>query len=291
MSAENSNNAGLVTSQSSALSRSGTTSLIRRGRQDLIAKDEAEQWCKQGRALLHQEQYRQAVECFQHGLQLDPNHAELQFLLGDAYYRERDYIMAAFWCRKAAEQGHRDAAEKLAGCYKSGRGVSQDDELAAHWYRKVAEQYRRTAEQGDADAQWMLAAMYVEGQGVPRDPEQAISWFRKSGDHGDIGAQILLGGLYEAGETDVNCCPLLVLKDYAQAAYWYLKAAVAIDDYGSAELAQSRLGHMYENGLGVPKDLDQAVHWYRKAAEHGNEAAKAAFSRIEQQMTRESSSK
>lgn len=102
MSTEDENKAGLVPSQSAALSRPGATSLIRRGRQDLIAKAEAEQWCKQGRALWLEQQYGEAVECFRHGLQLDPNDSELQFLLGAAYHQgngvpERDYTQAAFW--------------------------------------------------------------------------------------------------------------------------------------------------------------------------------------------------
>jgi len=49
MSTEDDNKAGLVPSQGAALSRSGATSLIRRGTQDLIAKAEAEQWLKKGK--------------------------------------------------------------------------------------------------------------------------------------------------------------------------------------------------------------------------------------------------
>jgi TPR repeat protein len=30
--------------------------------------------------------------------------------------------------------------------------------------------------------------------------------------------------------------------------------------------ALSELGHMYENGTGVPKDYAEAVRWFRKAA-------------------------
>ena len=35
-------------------------------------------------------------------------------------------------------------------------------------------------------------------------------------------------------------------------------------------IAQSNLGVMYENGLGVPEDHAEAVSWYRKSAEKGD---------------------
>ena len=57
-------------------------------------------------------------------------------------------------------------------------------------------------------------------------------------------------------------------NNFAGAIYQYRRAA----EQGFA-LAQSNLGKMYQDGLGVPKDLGQAVAWYRKAAEQGFAAA------------------
>ncbi len=54
------------------------------------------------------------------------------------------------------------------------------------------------------------------------------------------------------------------LKDYAQAAQLYNKAA----EQGNA-YAQNQLGNLYESGLGVAKDDATAVQWYRKAADQG----------------------
>ena len=76
--------------------------------------------------------------------------------------------------------------------------------------------------------------------GVPRDAE----------------AQNNLGYAYEKGEG--------VEQDYAQAVFWYRKAA----EQGYA-MAQNNMGIMYDNGRGVDQDYDQAVNWYRKAAEQG----------------------
>lgn len=55
-----------------------------------------------------------------------------------------------------------------------------------------------------------------------------------------------------------------VQQDYAQALYWYSKAAAQ----GIAE-AESNMGVIYEKGLGVEKDYPKAVAWYIAAANHG----------------------
>jgi uncharacterized protein len=62
-----------------------------------------------------------------------------------------------------------------------------------------------------------------------------------------------------------------VLKDPAQAAKWYFRAA----ELGLAE-AQTSLGYMYYFGQGVPKDFAQSAKWYRRAVEQGS--APAQFS-------------
>jgi TPR repeat protein len=54
-------------------------------------------------------------------------------------------------------------------------------------------------------------------------------------------------------------------KDYAEAMRLYRAAA----DQGNAQ-AQSNIGSLYENGLGVAQDYVEAGRWYRKAADQGN---------------------
>lgn len=61
MSTEDENKAALVPSRSAALSRSGTTLLIRRGTQDLLAREEAEQWYKRGLELSAQGRHEEAA--------------------------------------------------------------------------------------------------------------------------------------------------------------------------------------------------------------------------------------
>ena len=46
-------------------------------------------------------------------------------------------------------------------------------------------------------------------------------------------------------------------------------------------MAQSVLGFMYMNGVGVEKDIKKAYEWYFKAAEQGDEGAKEAIKELE----------
>ncbi len=48
---------------------------------------------------------------------------------------------------------------------------------------------------------------------------------------------------------------------------WYRKAAAQ----GNAD-AQSDIGELYRNGLGVSQDYAEAMTWYRKAAEENADA-------------------
>jgi hypothetical protein len=52
----------------------------------------------------------------------------------------QDYVEAANWFRKAAEQGYVQAQNRLAQMLAIGQGIQQNDAEAASWYRKAADQ-------------------------------------------------------------------------------------------------------------------------------------------------------
>ena len=52
----------------------------------------------------------------------------------------RNEEQAAIWYRRAADQGHGKAQFALGQAYEEGRGVKQDREAALHWYRRAADQ-------------------------------------------------------------------------------------------------------------------------------------------------------
>src|ERR1039458_9634347 len=100
--------------------------------------------------------------------------AAAQIRLGRKYFLgedvSQDYSQAAFWFRKAADQGNAHAQLFLGLLYSEGWGVAQDFEEAAIWYRKAADE-------GNADAQWALGSMYSAGDGVPQDYTSAAIWY------------------------------------------------------------------------------------------------------------------
>jgi TPR repeat protein len=63
--------------------------------------------------------------------------------------------------------------------------------------------------------------------------------------------------------------------DYAEATYWYRKAA----DQGNPQ-AQNAIGWLYERGLGVTQDYSEAMRLFRLAAEQGNAPAQSNIGRL-----------
>ena len=56
-----------------------------------------------------------------------------------------------------------------------------------------------------------------------------------------------------------------------------LKIFKKLAEQGQAD-AQAKLGHMYEQGIGVSQDLAQAVKWYKKAAFQGHKGGQSGLS-------------
>jgi len=134
----------------------------------------AGQWLKKGQRLERVSQHAEALDCYRRGLELDPNHAELQYELGLAYRNgwvvAQDYGEAAAWFREAASRRHADAQSALGRMYLVGQGVRKDYSEAVAWFRKAAEN-------GDDWAQCKLGLMYFDGEGVAQDYSEACFWY------------------------------------------------------------------------------------------------------------------
>jgi len=85
-----------------------------------------------------------------------------------------------------------------------------------------------------------------------KDRDEASALFRKAAEQGHPYGQYQLGMIFSGDHDDIS------------AAKWFRKAA----DKGLME-AQSFLGNIYWEGVGVNKDASEAVKWWRKAAEQG----------------------
>jgi TPR repeat protein len=77
---------------------------------------------------------------------------------------------------------------------------------------------------------------------------------------GDAEAQFNLGVKFAASTG--------AAQDYAQAEFWYLKAAAQ-----NHPMANFNLGQMYACGHGAPRDATKALIWIQKAADLGDAGA------------------
>ena len=98
-----------------------------------------------------------------------------------------------------------------------------------------------------------VAVVQLAAQQTKAD-QKPIEEVKAKAEAGDAESQVELGRRYDKGEG--------VMKDHAEAAKWYLKAAE--QNYAPA---QYNLGLCYEHGNGVAANRVEAAKWYRKAAE------------------------
>ncbi len=111
----------------------------------------------------------------------DQGHAAAQNRLGWMYEKgegaEADYAEAVIWYERAAEQGHINAMNDLGYMHRQGWGAPQSYSEALRWFRKAAEKY-------DSYAEYNMGQMYENGWGVEKDLDEAIRWFRRSAARG-----------------------------------------------------------------------------------------------------------
>ena len=151
---------------------------------------------------------------------------------------------------QAAEAGAAEAAEALAECYRTGKGVRRSNELALHWYSVGAKL-------GDANAQNNLGTMLLNGIGCESDEAAAVPWYRASAEQGNAVAQFNLGLRYLHGSG--------VEQDDRTAGAWIAKSAA--QDY-SPGIGQ--LGTLFRFGRGTKPDLLQAAQLHLAAAQAGD---------------------
>ena len=148
--------------------------------------------------------------------------------------------------RSGAELGFVDKQIELGADYFIGRGVDQNERLAAYWYEKAAGA-------GDPIAQQQIGYFYQTGLGVPVDQARAVHWFQLAASGGLASAKVNLGVAYIWG--------LGVPKNPALAAQLFHEAFRK-----GVATAAFDLGDMYYFGHGVPQDMGSAEHWFEAGA-------------------------
>ena len=145
--------------------------------------------------------------------------------------------------------------------------------LAKKDYATALRLYRMLADQNNAVAQSMLGEMYVLGHGTPPNDAEAVKWFRRAADQGNIHALISLALAYREGSIGLQ-------RDLAEAAKLFSRAA----EQGNGA-AQSVLGHIYQNGRGVPQNLVRAHMWFSLSAAQGTRSAADNREKVAKLMT------
>ena len=221
-----------------------------------------------------------------------------QEMLVDLYSDEDEAIAdaekAVYWLQVLAENGNKDAQEKLtvldvsvdpgvlALAYLKGEsGWEQDDRKARYWRGKAVEN-------GNEGFMLSYGLALIEGKHIEKNCKEGMKWIEQAIEAGEYYTEmmLLLGELYEKGEE--------VEKDYKKALHYYKMA----HEYGDSKAEQkfntartksftdtdiniATSEHLLTTGkyyLSMEKDEDKAIDYFELAAIRGNtEAAFLAF--------------
>ena len=124
---------------------------------------------------------------------------ECQYELGNAYNNgegvKKDKDQAAYWYKMAADNGHKDACNKLAVIYHD---VKND-------YAQAILYLNKAMELGSDDAFFNLGFMCEQGRGTEKDFAKAEAYYLKAIDKiGDNTARYRLGVMYYEGRDGVK---------------------------------------------------------------------------------------
>ena len=232
-----------------------------------------------------------AIAYYEKVYELHREHAgEAANRIGNIYYNQKNYVKKVEWYKKSAEEGYDWGMSNLAGCYRDGEGVQEDQEQAIAWFQKAYELhgdaagnaanrigriydkqgnhneefewYKNSAEEGYDWGMYNLACCYRDGEGVQEDQEQAIAWFQKAYElHGDAAGDAAnqIGRIYDKQ------------GNHNEEFEWYKKGAAEGFDW-----CMSNLGQCYRYGSGVFINYDKAREWYQKAIDCHGQAEKTA---------------
>ena len=236
-------------------------------------------------------------------LESDQSDPEVQYEIGRCYLSgqgvEQNGVEAEKWLRRAAGQGHEEAAALLA----------QPEETPSEEERPLGENtladWCLRAENGDVEAQFQVAAYFLDRgeEAEQKDAERYLDMAAKQGhpeaclrlaqtwlDRGQ--AEKAIPYLRNAADCRVGqaaellgeCCSkgIGTPQDEEEAQRRFIQAA----EWGGGE-QMYRLAVRYAQGDCVPMSMGRAFRWLKKAQENGCPDAKDRFDRYIQQKKQE----
>jgi WD40 repeat protein/TPR repeat protein len=172
------------------------------------------------------------------------------------YLDAKHYANALPLLQKAADASNADAMNNLGSLYEKGLGVTQDYAQARKWYQQAVEAGKAEAKEALSRLTSMVKTMREYGSDyehrTPPDYANARFWYQKAADAGDAKAKEALSRVASgtvaaepqgaavsgAVETMLGYAKSYEHRsppDYAQARFWYQKAA----DVGNAAAKQA----------------------------------------------------
>lgn len=183
--------------------------------------------------------------------------ADIQYIVGSAYYNKADYTNAECWWKKAASQNQLDAILWLYSHYDEDK----KDSLTAFQY------LRQAADLEQPDALCDMGYYYLNGFIVSKDISKAIDYYEHSAKLGCTVSYNYLGSIYFWNKYGVKNRQFAV-------SYWKQGA-----EAGNPE-CQYNYGCVLKKGRGVKKDKQQAIHWFILSAQNGNEDAQEELKKM-----------
>jgi TPR repeat protein len=167
-----------------------------------------------------------------------------------------DHLKVAWFCyREAAEvHKHPGGTGRLAWCYDTGRGVTEDPAPAVVLFQTAADL-------GDAGSKVALAGFLVDGYpraGVAKDAARGFDLLREADDQGNNLALYFVAECYLKGKG--------VEKDAVHGVS-LMRQVINRED------ATRALATCYMEGNGVEADTVQAALWCQSAADSGDAQA------------------
>ena len=220
--------------------------------------------------------YVKAIDCFNKvakedhdrankGVNWDAQFAQLFlfYIYRDGGYGvEQDLQKAAYWLKRAAEQGDTCRSKSLLSSYyydDDGLGeIVKDNENALLWAVKAIDttDFEDDSEKAQRIYIYLLIGCdYRLGINLKKDWTKAVYWYTKAAEEGSIGAQTSLSELYFEGDGN--------RKNFEKAEYWLLKAIESgYDD------EDEMLEKIYE-AVGVEHECYDNINWIINLAERG----------------------
>ena len=222
-----------------------------------------------------QEWFRKALGAFMRRLQKEKNPGYMQYRIGKMYSlgygTAQDYVKAAHWYKESVLNDNPFAAYSLAGLYRRGQGVEQDDKKAFALFTKAAEDEKSP----NAYAMYELGRMFNDGIGTGVDKNASALWYKR--------AYRAFLDIEKRMADDKLCYRLGSMlqfeigaeKDLKKAKAYYEKAA-ALENTD----ALYGLGTLYLNKEFEEMDIKRGFEYLSKAAANGHGYAQYALGKL-----------